>query len=100
MGYGQQQNFRPRGPVAPQWGPHGPHPGQHPGYDYRQRGPYPSHSPQYPAPAYGNYPPQPAPRSGFGPSWEQRPPMQGPPPQVGWFFDYWQIGVIAECISN
>nr|GMD66599.1 far upstream element-binding protein 1-like isoform X1 [Ipomoea batatas] len=84
MGYGQQQNFRPRGPVAPQWGPHGPHPGQHPGYDYRQRGPYPSHSPQYPAPAYGNYPPQPAPRSGFGPSWEQRPPMQGPPPQANY----------------
>ncbi|CAH9113939.1 unnamed protein product [Cuscuta epithymum] len=85
-GFSQQQTFHPHGPVAPQWGPPPHGPVQNPGYDYRQRGPYQSPSPhQYPAPAaYGNYPPQQAPpRSGFGPSWDQRPPppmQQGPPP--------------------
>lgn len=78
-----QQSFRPRGPVAPQWGSRGPQPAPFMGYDYQQRGPYPSQTPQYPPPSYGNYPPQ-APRSSYGPSWDQRPPsaMHGPP-QVG-----------------
>ncbi|KAI3464275.1 hypothetical protein Pfo_020938 [Paulownia fortunei] len=78
-----QQGYRPRGPVAPQWGPRGPHHAQFSGYDYPQRGPYPSQNSQYPPPSYGNYPPPQAPRSNFGPSWEQRPPasMHGPSPQ-------------------
>lgn len=83
-GYGQQP-FRPRGGGAPpQWGPRGGHPGQFPGYDHHQRGQYSSRSPQYPPPVYGNYPPQQAPRGGFGPGWEQRPPasMHGPPSQA------------------
>ncbi|PIN22352.1 K-homology type RNA binding protein [Handroanthus impetiginosus] len=75
-----QQGYRPRGPAAPQWGPRGPHHGQYSGYDYPQRGPYPSQNSQYPPPSYGNYPPPQAPRSNYGPSWEQRPPasMHGP----------------------
>lgn len=79
-GYSQQA-FRPRGPVAPQWGSRGPHPSQFMGYDYQQRGPYPPQNPQYPPSSYGNYPPPQAQRSSFGPSWEQRPPsaMHGPP---------------------
>ncbi|KAK4391324.1 Far upstream element-binding protein 2 [Sesamum angolense] len=78
-----QQGYRPRGPVAPQWGPRGPHHAQFSGYDYPQRGPYPSQNSQYPPPSYGNYPPPQAPRSNYGPSWEQRPPasMHGPSPQ-------------------
>ncbi|KAK6116732.1 hypothetical protein DH2020_049552 [Rehmannia glutinosa] len=79
-----QQGYRPRGPVAPQWGPRGPHHAQFSGYDYPQRGPYTSsQNSQYPPPSYGNYPPPQAPRSNFGPSWEQRPPasMHGPSPQ-------------------
>lgn len=84
VGY-HQPAFRPRGPVAPQWGNRG-HPGQYMGYDYQQRGPYPSQNSQYPAPQYGNYSQQ-GPRSSFGPSWEQRPPaaMHGQPPPVGDF---------------
>ncbi|KAG8378537.1 hypothetical protein BUALT_Bualt08G0147300 [Buddleja alternifolia] len=78
-----QQGFRPRGPAAPQWGPRGPHHAQFSGYDYPQRGSYPSQNSQYPPPTYGNYPPPQAPRSNYGPSWEQRPPpsMHGPSPQ-------------------
>ncbi|KAL0456290.1 UNVERIFIED_CONTAM: Far upstream element-binding protein 2 [Sesamum latifolium] len=78
-----QQGYRPRGPVAPQWGPRGPHHAQFSGYDYPQRGPYPSQNSQYLPPSYGNYPPPQAPRSNYGPSWEQRPPasMHGPSPQ-------------------
>ncbi|KAL0359974.1 UNVERIFIED_CONTAM: Far upstream element-binding protein 2 [Sesamum radiatum] len=73
----------PTWPVAPQWGPRGPHHAQFSGYDYPQRGPYPSQNSQYPPPSYGNYPPSQAPRSNYGPSWEQRPPasMHGPSPQ-------------------
>ncbi|KAH6795346.1 hypothetical protein C2S51_036332 [Perilla frutescens var. frutescens] len=75
-----QQGYRPRGPVTPQWGPRGSHHAQFSGYDYPHRGPYPSQSSQYPPSSYGNYPPPPAPRSNFGPSWEQRAPasMHGP----------------------
>ncbi|CAI9117146.1 OLC1v1018488C1 [Oldenlandia corymbosa var. corymbosa] len=74
-GYNQPA-FRPRGPVTPQWTNRG-HPGQHMGgYEYQQRGPYPQQNPQYP-PQY-NYPQQ-APRTSFGPGWEQRPAMHGPP---------------------
>ncbi|KAL1542762.1 far upstream element-binding protein 1-like isoform X2 [Salvia divinorum] len=78
-----QQGYRPRGPLAPQWGPRSSHHAQFSGYDYPHRGQYPSQSSQYPPPSYGNYPPPQAPRSNFGPSWEQRPPasMHGPPPQ-------------------
>ncbi|GAA0152046.1 RNA metabolism protein [Lithospermum erythrorhizon] len=78
-GHGQPA-LRPRGPVAPQWGSHGAHLSHFTGYD-RHRGPYPSHGQQYPPPMYGNYPPQSASRLSYGPSWEQRPPAQGPPPQ-------------------
>ncbi|KAI3460717.1 hypothetical protein Pfo_017380 [Paulownia fortunei] len=78
-----QQSFRPRGPNAPPWVPRRPHHAQFSGYDYPQRGPYPSQGSQYTPASYGNYPPQQAPRSNFGPSWEQRPPasMHGPSPQ-------------------
>ncbi|KAL3641493.1 hypothetical protein CASFOL_016461 [Castilleja foliolosa] len=84
--YGQQQGYRPRGPVTPQWGSRGgPHHSQFSGYDYPQRGPpsYPSQNSQYPPPSYGNYPPPVAPRSNYGPSWDQRPPtsMHGPSSQ-------------------
>ncbi|KAL9173556.1 hypothetical protein ABFS82_03G122800 [Erythranthe guttata] len=76
-----QQGYRPRGPVASQWGPRAPHHAQYSSYDYPQRGAYPSSNSQYPPPSYGNYPPPQAPRSNFGPSWEHRPPasMHGPP---------------------
>ncbi|KAL1533934.1 far upstream element-binding protein 2-like [Salvia divinorum] len=77
-----QQGYRPRGPIAQQWGPRGSHHPHFSGYDYPHRGQYPFQSSQYP-PSYGNYPPPQAPRGNFGPSWEQRPPasMHGPPPQ-------------------
>lgn len=83
-GYNQQA-FHPRGSVASQWGPRGPHQAQFSAYDYLQRGPNPSQNSLYPPQAYGQYPPQQAPRNSYGPSWEQRPPatMQGPSPQVG-----------------
>ncbi|XP_022861691.1 far upstream element-binding protein 2-like [Olea europaea var. sylvestris] len=83
-GYSQQA-FRPRGPASSQWGSRGPHHSQFSRYDL-QRGPFPSQNPQYPTPSYGNYPPQQAPRSSFGPSWEQRPQvaMQAPSPQANY----------------
>ncbi|KAL2520267.1 KH domain-containing protein [Forsythia ovata] len=83
-GYSQQA-FRPRGPVSSQWGSRGPHHAQFSRYD-PQRGPFPSQNSQYPTPSYGNYPQQQAPRSSFGPSWEQRPPvaMQAPSPQANY----------------
>ncbi|KAL8485790.1 hypothetical protein ACS0TY_027900 [Phlomoides rotata] len=82
------QGYRPRGPVAPQWGPRGPHHAQFSGYNYPQRGPYPSQNSQY-HPSYGNYPPPQAPRSNFGPSWEHRPPasMHGPSSQGNYNYE-------------
>ncbi|KAK8651601.1 hypothetical protein V6N13_141198 [Hibiscus sabdariffa] len=83
-----QQGYRPRGTGGPpQWGPRG-HPSQTGSYDYQQRGPYPSQNSHY-QPPYGGYPShQMAPRSNFGPSWEQRPHnMQGPPQSGG--YDYY-----------
>ncbi|KAL2513382.1 KH domain-containing protein [Abeliophyllum distichum] len=84
-GYNQQA-FHPRGSVASQWGPRASHHEQFTGYDYPQRGPYSSQNSLYPPPAYGQYPPQQAPRSSYGPSWEQRPPatMHGHSPQVNY----------------
>lgn len=84
-GYNQQASH-PRGSFASQWGPRGPHHAQFSGYDYPQSGSYPSQNSLYPPQAYGQYPPQQAPRSSYGPSWEQRPPasMQGPSPQVNY----------------
>ncbi|XP_022875673.1 uncharacterized protein LOC111394130 [Olea europaea var. sylvestris] len=84
-GYNQQA-FHPRGSVASQWGPRGPHQAQFSAYDYLQRGPNPSQNSLYPPQAYGQYPPQQAPRNSYGPSWEQRPPatMQGPSPQINY----------------
>ncbi|GFQ00642.1 far upstream element-binding protein 3 [Phtheirospermum japonicum] len=84
-GYSQQQSYRPRGPVAPQWGSRGgPHHAQYSGYDYPQRGPpsYPSQNSQYPQ-SYGNYPPPIAPRSNYGPKYGHHPPSysQTQPPQ-------------------
>ncbi|KAK8542446.1 hypothetical protein V6N13_136979 [Hibiscus sabdariffa] len=83
-----QQGYRPRGTSGPpQWGPRG-HPSQTGSYDYQQRGPYPSQNSHY-QPPYGGYPShQMAPRSSFGPSWEQRPHnMQGTPQSGG--YDYY-----------
>ncbi|KAE8702703.1 Shoot gravitropism 2 (SGR2) isoform 1 [Hibiscus syriacus] len=83
-----QQGYRPRGTGGPpQWGPRG-HPSQIGSYDYQQRGPYPSQNSHY-QPPYGGYPShQMAPRSNFGPSWEQRPHnMQGPSQSGG--YDYY-----------
>ncbi|GMJ11704.1 hypothetical protein like AT4G10070 [Hibiscus trionum] len=83
-----QQGYRPRGTGGPpQWGPRG-HPSQSGSYDYQQRGPYPSQNSHY-QPPYGGYPShQMAPRSNFGPSWEQRPHnMQGPSQSGG--YDYY-----------
>ncbi|GAA0139286.1 RNA metabolism protein [Lithospermum erythrorhizon] len=77
-GHGQPA-LRPRGSLAPQWGPQTALPSHFTGYDHHHRGGYPSQSQQYP-PTYGNYP-QSAPRGSYGPSWEQRPPVQGLPPQ-------------------
>ncbi|CAA0837684.1 KH domain-containing protein [Striga hermonthica] len=81
-GYSQQGYRPPRGPIAPQWGPRVSHHAQYSGYDYPQRGSYPSQNSQYPPP-YGSHPPSQPPRSNFGPSWDQRPPMSmhGPSPQ-------------------
>ncbi|XP_068652062.1 glutenin, high molecular weight subunit 12-like [Aristolochia californica] len=92
-----QQAFRPRGPPGlPQWGPsRGPPPSAQPtNYDYQQRGMYPQHVGQHPPPAYGGYPQQPAPRTGYSPGWEQRPPAQTqvPPPQSGGYDYYGQGG--------
>ncbi|KAL6512164.1 hypothetical protein OROGR_021761 [Orobanche gracilis] len=89
-GHSQQGYRPPRGPVAPQWGPRGPH-HSHSGYDYPQRGPYPSQNSQYPPPSYGNYPPHQAPRSNFGPpSWEHRPPASMHVPSSQGNYNYGQ----------
>ncbi|KAE8734563.1 hypothetical protein F3Y22_tig00000764pilonHSYRG00331 [Hibiscus syriacus] len=83
-----QQGYRPRGTGGPpQWGPRG-NPSQIGSYDYQQQGPYPSQNSHY-QPPYVGYPShQMAPRSNFGPSWEQGPHnMQGPPQSGG--YDYY-----------
>ncbi|KAE8706409.1 bifunctional purine synthesis protein purC/E-like isoform X1 [Hibiscus syriacus] len=83
-----QQGYGPRGTGGPPpWGPRG-HPSQTGSYDYQQWGPYPSQNSHY-EPPYGGYPSHPmAPRSNFGPGWEQRPHnMQGPPQSGG--YDYY-----------
>ncbi|KAG9455604.1 hypothetical protein H6P81_000112 [Aristolochia fimbriata] len=99
-----QQTFRPRGPQGlQQWGPpRGPPPPAQPSsYDYQQRGMYPPQVGQYPPQAYGGYPQQPAPRPGYSPGWEQRPPSQsqGPPPQGGGYDYYGQAGAPPASVA-
>ncbi|KAK8591818.1 hypothetical protein V6N13_031844 [Hibiscus sabdariffa] len=91
-----QQGYRPRGTSGPpQWGPRG-HPSQTGSYDYQQRGPYPSQNSHY-QPPYGGYPShQMAPRSNFGPSWEQRPHNMQGPPQSGSYDYYGRQGGVSN----
>ncbi|VVB11774.1 unnamed protein product [Arabis nemorensis] len=75
-----QPAYQPRGLGGPpQWdsrGPHGPHSMP---YNYHHGGPYPSQGSHFRPPNSGGYPSHHMPpRSGYGSSWEQRPPHTGP----------------------